>query len=38
MLDVQNLFGQDININQLSYFNEPVFNDPTVRLVANFNF
>lgn len=38
LLDVQNIFGQDININQLSYFNEPVYNDPTVRLVANFNF
>jgi tetratricopeptide (TPR) repeat protein len=38
MLDVQNIFGQDIDINQLSYFNEPVFSDPTVRLVANFNF
>ena len=38
MLDVQNIFGQDINLSQLSYFNEPVFNDPTVRLVANFNF
>jgi Flp pilus assembly protein TadD len=37
-LDVQNIFGQDINLSQTSYFNEPVFNDPTVRLAANFNF
>jgi hypothetical protein len=38
LLDVQNIFGQDINIDQLTYFNEPVFNDPTVRLAVNFNF
>jgi tetratricopeptide (TPR) repeat protein len=37
-LDVQNIFGQDINLSQTNYFNEPVFNDPTVRLAANFNF
>ena len=37
-LDVQNIFGQDINLSQTTYFNEPVFNDPTVRLAANFNF
>jgi tetratricopeptide (TPR) repeat protein len=38
LLDVQNIFGQDIAIDQISYFNEPVFNDPTVRLAVNFNF
>lgn len=38
VLDVQNIFGEDININQTTYFNEPVFNDPTVRLSVNFNF
>lgn len=37
-LDVQNIFGQDIDLSQTTYFNEPVFNDPTVRLAANFNF
>ena len=37
-LDVQNIFGQDIDLSQTTYFNEPVFSDPTVRLVANFNF
>jgi hypothetical protein len=38
LLDVQNIFGQDIDIDQLTYFNEPVFSDPTVRLAVNFNF
>lgn len=38
LLDVQNIFGQDIDLSQTTYFNEPVFNDPTVRLAANFNF
>jgi tetratricopeptide (TPR) repeat protein len=38
LLDVQNIFGQDITLDQGTYFNEPVFNDPTVRLSANFNF
>ncbi len=38
LLDVQNIFGQDIALDQLTYFNEPVFNDPTVRLALNFNF
>jgi hypothetical protein len=38
LLDVQNIFGQDIALDQIKYFNEPVFNDPTVRLTANINF
>jgi hypothetical protein len=38
LLDVQNIFGQDIALDQTTYFNEPVFSDPTVRLTANFNF
>lgn len=38
LLDVQNIFGQDISLDQTTYFNEPVFSDPTVRLTANFNF
>ncbi len=38
LLDLQNIFGQDISLDQTTYFNEPVFNDPTVRLTANFNF
>ena len=38
LLDVQNIFGQDIQLDQETYFNEPVFNDPTVRLAINFNF
>lgn len=38
LLDVQNIFGQDISLDQTTYFNEPVFSDPTVRLIANFNF
>jgi tetratricopeptide (TPR) repeat protein len=38
LLDIQNIFGEDISIDQSSYFNEPVFSDPTVRLVANVNF
>jgi hypothetical protein len=38
LLDVQNIFGQDIQLDQETYFNEPVFNDPTVRLAVNFNF
>jgi tetratricopeptide (TPR) repeat protein len=38
LLDVQNIFGQDISLDQTTYFNEPVFSDPTVRLSANFNF
>jgi hypothetical protein len=38
LLDVQNIFGQDIAIDQLTYFNEPVFSDPTLRLSVNFNF
>lgn len=38
LLDVNNIFGQDVDINQSSYFNEPLWSDPTVTLVANFNF
>jgi tetratricopeptide (TPR) repeat protein len=38
LLDVQNIFGEDISLDQTTYFNEPVFSDPTVRLTANFNF
>jgi tetratricopeptide (TPR) repeat protein len=38
LLDVNNIFGQDVEINQSSYFNEPLWSDPTVTLVANFNF
>jgi tetratricopeptide (TPR) repeat protein len=38
LLDVQNIFGQDIAVEQLTFFNEPVFNDPTLRLAVNFNF
>ena len=38
LLDVQNIFGENIDINQASYFNEPVFSEPTVALTANFNF
>jgi hypothetical protein len=38
LLDVQNIFGQDIALDQISYFNEPVFNDPTVQLAVNINF
>ena len=37
-LDVNNIFGQDLNINQATYFNEPIWSDPTVVLVADFNF
>jgi tetratricopeptide (TPR) repeat protein len=37
-LDAQNIFGQNVSLSQTNYFNEPVFNDPTVRLAANFNF
>lgn len=38
LLDVQNIFGEDIQLDQQTYFNEPVFSDPTVRLALNFNF
>ena len=38
LLDVNNIFGQNVNINQSSYFNEPLWSNPTVTLVANFNF
>ena len=38
LLDVNNIFGQDVNINQSNYFNEPLWSDTTVTLVANFNF
>ena len=38
LLDVQNIFGQDLELDQETYFNEPVFSDPTVRLALNFNF
>ncbi len=38
LLDVNNIFGENIDINQSTYFNEPVWSEPTVQLVANFNF
>jgi tetratricopeptide (TPR) repeat protein len=38
LLDVQNIFGENIDLDQETYFNEPVFNDPTVRLSVNINF
>ena len=38
LCEVNNIFAQDVNLNQATYFNDPVFTDPRVQLVANFNF
>jgi tetratricopeptide (TPR) repeat protein len=37
LCDVQNIFNQDVNMQQTDYFNEPIFSDPRVQLVANLN-
>jgi tetratricopeptide (TPR) repeat protein len=35
---VRNILGQDFDLLADPYFNEPIFNDPTVELAARFNF
>jgi tetratricopeptide (TPR) repeat protein len=36
--EVDNILGQNFSLDDTTYFNEPIGNDPMVRLAANFNF